>query len=165
MAKKFPFFHQLESMDCGATCLRMIARHYDRYYSLEYLRELTHMGKQGVSLLEISDAAEAIGNAGGTIRIEVTDLGPNVTLRVTDDGPGIPDDVVDHIFDPFFTTKAAGEGTGLGLAVCRKIVDAQGGSLDYQPNPEGGATFLVTLCAAAGAEDDSGEGAEPPADL
>ena len=61
MAKKFPFFHQLERMDCGATCLRMIARHYNRYYSLEYLRELTYMGKQGVSLLEISDAAEVIG--------------------------------------------------------------------------------------------------------
>lgn len=61
MAKKFPFFHQLERVDCGATCLRMIARHYDRYYSLEYLRELTYMGKQGVSLLEISDAAEGIG--------------------------------------------------------------------------------------------------------
>lgn len=61
MAKKFPFFHQLERVDCGATCLRMIARYYDRYYSLEYLRELTYMGKQGVSLLEISDAAEGIG--------------------------------------------------------------------------------------------------------
>lgn len=48
-------------MDCGATCLRMIARHFGRYYSLEYLRELTYMGKQGVSLLGISDAAEHIG--------------------------------------------------------------------------------------------------------
>jgi len=48
-------------MDCGATCLRMISRHFGRYYSLEYLRELTYMGKQGVSLLGISDAAEHIG--------------------------------------------------------------------------------------------------------
>ncbi len=48
-------------MDCGATCLRMVARHYGRYYSLDFLRELTYLGKQGVSLLGISDAAEHIG--------------------------------------------------------------------------------------------------------
>lgn len=61
MIKDFPFFQQLESMDCGATCLRMVARYHGRYYSLEYLRELTRTGKQGVSLLEISDAAEYLG--------------------------------------------------------------------------------------------------------
>lgn len=48
-------------MDCGATCLRMVARYFGRYYSLDYLRELTYMGKQGVTLLGISDAAEHIG--------------------------------------------------------------------------------------------------------
>ncbi len=61
MSGNFPFYHQLDAMDCGATCLRMIARHFGRYYSLEYLRELTYMGKQGVDLLGISDAAEHIG--------------------------------------------------------------------------------------------------------
>ena len=80
MAKKFPFFHQLESMDCGATCLRMIARHYDRYYSLEYLRELTHMGKQGVSLLEISDAAEAIGMQTLGVSVEFDRLYDDIPL-------------------------------------------------------------------------------------
>lgn len=61
MPKHFPFYQQLDAMDCGATCLRMIARYFGRFYSLEYLRELTYMGKQGVSLLGISDAAEHIG--------------------------------------------------------------------------------------------------------
>ncbi len=61
MPREFPFYQQLDAMDCGATCLRMIARHYGRYYSLEQLRELTYMGKQGVTLLGISDAAEHIG--------------------------------------------------------------------------------------------------------
>ena len=59
--KSFPFYKQLDAMDCGAACLRMIARHYGRFYSLENLRELTYLGKQGVSLLGISDAAEQIG--------------------------------------------------------------------------------------------------------
>ena len=61
MPKNFPFYKQLDSMDCGATCLRMIARHYGRFYSLEYLRELTFVGKDGVALIDIADAAEKIG--------------------------------------------------------------------------------------------------------
>ena len=61
MARNFPFYKQHDAMDCGATCLRMIARYYGRFYSLEYLRNLTHQRKEGVSLLEISDAAEHIG--------------------------------------------------------------------------------------------------------
>ena len=61
MAKKFPFYQQLDAMDCGATCLRMIAKYHGRHYSLEHLRELTFMDREGVSILGISDAAEAIG--------------------------------------------------------------------------------------------------------
>ncbi|MCB0706213.1 MAG: peptidase domain-containing ABC transporter [Saprospiraceae bacterium] len=61
MPKTFPFYKQHDAMDCGATCLRMVARHYGRFYSLEYLRQLTHQRKEGVSLLEISDAADHIG--------------------------------------------------------------------------------------------------------
>ncbi|RMG84444.1 MAG: peptidase domain-containing ABC transporter [Bacteroidetes bacterium] len=61
MARKFKFYKQLETMDCGATCLRMIARYYGRYYSLEYLRGLTHQSVEGTSLLGISDAAEHLG--------------------------------------------------------------------------------------------------------
>jgi ATP-binding cassette, subfamily B, bacterial len=60
-AKKFPFYKQLDAMDCGATCLRMVAKHYGRAYSLEFLREITHLDREGVSLLDISDAAEQIG--------------------------------------------------------------------------------------------------------
>ncbi len=61
MPKSYPFYKQLDSMDCGATCLRMVARHYGRFYSLEYLRDITYVDRQGVSLLGISDAAEHIG--------------------------------------------------------------------------------------------------------
>lgn len=61
MAKDFPFYKQLDETDCGAACLRMIARYYGKFYSLEYLRDLTFVDRQGVSMLGISDAAEAIG--------------------------------------------------------------------------------------------------------
>ena len=61
MSKKFPFYKQHDEMDCGAACLRMIARHYGRFYSLEYIRELSYVDKLGVSLTSISDAAEQLG--------------------------------------------------------------------------------------------------------
>lgn len=74
MPKRFPFYQQLDEMDCGATCLRMVARHYGRFYSLESLRELTHMGKQGVTMLGISDAAESIGFQSLAVKITYDQL-------------------------------------------------------------------------------------------
>ncbi len=58
---RFPFFQQYDAMDCGPTCLRMIAAFYGKNYSLQQLRKLAHITREGVSLLGISDAAEAIG--------------------------------------------------------------------------------------------------------
>ena len=59
--KNIPFYRQTDSMDCGPTCLRMIAHYYGKKYSLATLREKSYLDKQGVSMLGISDAAEAIG--------------------------------------------------------------------------------------------------------
>lgn len=61
MHNKFPSYTQLDAMDCGPTCLRMIARHYGKHYSLETLRERSFITREGVSMLGISDAAEHIG--------------------------------------------------------------------------------------------------------
>jgi ATP-binding cassette subfamily B protein len=57
----FPYYKQLDAMDCGPSCLRMIARYYGKNYSLENLRERCFLSRAGVSLLGISDAAESIG--------------------------------------------------------------------------------------------------------
>lgn len=61
MSKSFPFYRQHDTMDCGATSLRMIAKYYGKNYSLETLREKTYITREGVSLLGISEAAEKIG--------------------------------------------------------------------------------------------------------
>lgn len=58
---KFPFYHQLDAMDCGPTCLRMIARYYGKSYSVQSLRQRSSITREGVSLLGISDAADSIG--------------------------------------------------------------------------------------------------------
>ena len=59
--KKFPSYIQLDAMDCGPTCLRMIAKYYGKHYSLETLRRQSFITRKGVSMLGISDAAEHIG--------------------------------------------------------------------------------------------------------
>ncbi len=56
----FPYYHQLDAMDCGPTCLRMIAKHYGKHYTLETLRQHSFITREGVSMLEISDVAEHI---------------------------------------------------------------------------------------------------------
>ena len=70
---------------------------------------------------------------------------PRTHVRFIDNGPGIPPEVMPHIFEPFFTTKEVGKGTGLGLAVCDRIVHQYGGRIWAQNNPGGGATFTVEL--------------------
>ncbi len=57
----FTHYKQHEQMDCGPTCLRMVAKHFGRVFSIQKLREATQIGKEGVSLLGISEAAESIG--------------------------------------------------------------------------------------------------------
>ena len=58
---EFPLFKQLDSMDCGPSCLRMIAKYYGKSYTLQSLRSKSFITKSGVSMLGISDAAESIG--------------------------------------------------------------------------------------------------------
>ena len=67
-----------------------------------------------------------------------------VELAVADDGPGIRPEERERIFEPFFSTKGS-RGTGLGLAVTKKITEALGGSIDVQSTPGKGATFTLSL--------------------
>ncbi|MFK7987682.1 MAG: sensor histidine kinase [Sandaracinaceae bacterium] len=90
------------------------------------------------------NAADAMDSE-GTIRLEVSADDTHVELAVSDTGPGIDPAIADHLFDPFVTTKPAGEGTGLGLAVCHTLVEQLGGSLDAENAEEGGARFTVRL--------------------
>ena len=73
--------------------------------------------------------------------------GGNLALEVHDDGPGVPEALRERIFDPFFTTRP--DGTGLGLAVCARIVAAHGGDIRVGTGPQGGACFIVQLPVAA----------------
>lgn len=70
---------------------------------------------------------------------------PILLLEISDNGPGMPETIVDHIFEPFFTTRPAGEGSGLGLSICRRIINDLGGNIRVATAPGAGAVFTIEL--------------------
>jgi len=106
----------------------------------------------------LTNAHHAVREAPGPRRITVTTraAGERVVIEVGDSGPGISPELRERVFDPFFTTKPVGEGTGLGLPLCRGIVVSHGGTISLADSTAG-ATFRVDL--PVGAAPDT-----PPAD-
>ena len=97
---------------------------------------------QQVLINLFTNAAQAMP-AGGRITVIGEAIGgTGARLRVHDDGPGIPAEARYRIFEALFTTKA--KGSGLGLALCRRIVEAHGGSIDLEPS-NGGASFAIAI--------------------
>jgi signal transduction histidine kinase len=94
-------------------------------------------------LLNALDATEQ----GGQIHLAVRqDEGEAVVrLEVEDDGRGVPAEFRDRLFQPYSTTKP--RGTGLGLYVCRQMIEEHGGTIRYEPREEGGSRFVVSLPA------------------
>jgi PAS domain S-box-containing protein len=88
------------------------------------------------------------GEAENSIRVSLRSQGDQVVAEVADDGPGIAPELLGRIFDPFFTTKPVGVGTGLGLPICRGIVQTHGGEITVDSKPGHGATFTLTFPAS-----------------
>jgi signal transduction histidine kinase len=91
----------------------------------------------------IKNAIDAMPN-GGTLTVGTRIAGREVLIRFEDTGIGLPEEM-DRIFEPFFTTKPPGKGTGLGLAVCKDIIEKYNGRIVPEPRPEGGAIFTVRI--------------------
>ncbi len=92
----------------------------------------------------VLNGADAAG-PGGHVRIEAFGAAGGVRLSVTDDGPGVASEVQGRLFEPFVTTKEVGKGTGLGLAVCRGLVEAAGGTIELDSSVPRGARFVLEL--------------------
>lgn len=106
-----------------------------------------HEGPLGQVVVNlVLNAAHALQGAPAP-RIEVSRRveGEQVVWTVSDNGPNIAPEHQSHVFDPFFTTKPPGEGTGLGLAVSRSLMERMGGDLLLRPQRESGAAFEVVL--------------------
>ncbi|MGH3100263.1 MAG: sensor histidine kinase, partial [Thermoleophilia bacterium] len=100
--------------------------------------------------------------AGSPVQVVARQDGDRIELRVVDHGPGIPVPERERVFDQFYRLKGGGkrpEGTGMGLAICRGIVQAHGGDLQVETTRGGGATFVLTLPALPRRTPPQGEGA------
>jgi signal transduction histidine kinase/endonuclease YncB( thermonuclease family) len=91
----------------------------------------------------LQNALHAMGGE-GMLKVQTLQQGHTVVISFTDSGPGIPAHLHERVFAPFFTTKNQGEGSGLGLHICRKIVTRHGGQITVSSVP-GSTTFQVVL--------------------
>ena len=97
------------------------------------------------------NARQAMTKSGGTLSVQGRgDRDEWVVVEISDTGCGIQSDMVDKIFDPFVSTKTQAKqpdqkGTGLGLMVCKDIIEKHGGTIDVQSKPGAGTTFIIRL--------------------
>jgi signal transduction histidine kinase len=101
-------------------------------------------------LINAAQAVPRDGAARNVIRLGVRHDGHHAVAEVEDNGPGIAPELRARLFEPFFTTKPPSEGSGLGLSICRGIVEMHGGSIEVESTP-GRALFRVRLPGAAAA--------------
>jgi two-component system, LuxR family, sensor histidine kinase DctS len=103
---------------------------------------LLNLARNGIQAMEEDDTLPLHQR---TLRLEVRQTSERwVTFRLIDHGPGIPEAVARQVFTPFFSTKP--EGMGIGLAMCRTVIEQHGGALDFSPGPDGrGTAFRFTL--------------------
>jgi signal transduction histidine kinase len=94
----------------------------------------------------MTNAAQAIGDAAGTITITLASVGAEgARLSIADTGCGMDDATVNRVFEPFFTTRPVGGGSGLGLAVAHGIIASHQGRIKVRSKPGAGSEFEVIL--------------------
>ncbi|MCM2359070.1 MAG: ATP-binding protein [Geobacteraceae bacterium] len=109
----------------------------------EGLRVSGNPDRLGQVLLNLAKNALQAMSDGGALSVTATASGPYIVITVSDTGHGITAEHMERIFEPFFTTKA--RGTGLGLALCKKIVDEHGGKISVASEPGKGTSVVINL--------------------
>jgi two-component system sensor kinase FixL len=127
----------------GAAALDIdVARHIAPKLPLA-LVDRTQIQQVLVNLIRNAIEAIADGERRELILTAARSDGDTIGITVADSGPGISDDVVSRLFQPFVTTKR--QNMGLGLSICRSIVEAHGGQLWHEPGASGGTVFRFTV--------------------
>ncbi|WP_404334760.1 sensor histidine kinase [Sphingomonas sp. MMS12-HWE2-04] len=157
-AKRDPLTTPLALADLLDEAVRFVRHELDREAIVLRLPTLSSLGLVDVDRVQLQqvlvnllmNAIQALRRAETSapeISIGATRAGDRIRIEIQDNGPGIPPELHERIFEEFFTTRP--EGLGLGLRICRSIVDAHGGTIEAQERDDGtGARFVVTLPAA-----------------
>ena len=126
----------LEVFDEDAITFQHDEKEIDLLFDPSYLvRIITNLVKNSLQAVPVRQKPKVV------VTVEKKDT--VVLICVKDNGTGVPDEIADKLFEPKFTTKSS--GSGLGLPMVYKIVEEYNGSIRFRNNPEGGATFIVTL--------------------
>lgn len=146
------------------------ARKYDAQIKLDIPNDLPNMRADGLLLEQLllnlvkngMEAGSASEDRTITVRVRHLQKPEANVLRfeVEDHGPGVSDEEKERLFDAFYTTKT--EGMGMGLNICRSIVELHGGHLAVKDTPGGGATFVFTVPALGQPEEPSDAPADAP---
>jgi signal transduction histidine kinase len=129
---------------CRATLEARQVRLVQRFEAPDITVLADEAALQRVFVNLIANAVQASpSSAAVTVHVTGGREGRPVEVRVADEGVGLPEAMIGKIFDPFFTTKES--GTGLGLTIAHRLVEAHGGSLTARNRPGGGAEFVVVL--------------------
>ena len=91
------------------------------------------------------NAIQALGSQAGTITLSEKTDGDLIVIEIADDGPGMSEEIARRVFEPFFTTKGSGEGSGMGLSLCYKLIAEHQGWIDLTTAPGKGACFSIHL--------------------
>ena len=139
--------HDTAALVAPQTSMKDVSLEIDVYPDLPEVR-LSREHMVQVLLNLVLNAGDA-GGAGARVTVRATPSETGVTVQVEDDGPGVDEKVRDQLFEPFVTTKEVGKGTGLGLAVCRGLVEAVGGTIALDESFVDGARFVIELPRAS----------------
>ncbi len=140
------------------SCLRVAAneiRHRGRLVrAFEHVPHVTGTDAGLAQLFStlIVNAAQSLDEGSvesNEVRVVVRAEAGHVVIEVQDTGRGVPPELASRVFDPFFTTRAVGEGAGLGLSICHRIVQDHGGTISLRARPDRGTIFEVRLPAAS----------------
>lgn len=106
-----------------------------------------HITQVFINLILNAEQAMRDGAKGDSIRVttRLAAKGAGVEIIVEDNGPGVPDNIRGRVFEPFFTTKDVGEGTGIGLALCHRIIQSHNGQITLSGGAGGGSLFRIIL--------------------
>jgi two-component system sensor kinase FixL len=125
--------------ECGVTVRLQAAARLPAVLvdKIQIQQVIVNLMRNAVEAMEQSQRREL------TLEAALTAGGGAVIVRIVDTGPGLAPDVANRLFQPFVTTKP--QGMGVGLSICRSIVEGHGGTLVAEPNPGGGTVFSFTL--------------------
>ncbi len=143
-----PCVLEINSNEIKQVVLNLVANALDAIEDIS--RQVNRRPRLSGSSLASMPNSEVYSAAVGRLEIRLNEFTDHVELEFQDTGCGMSADVLRRIFDPFFTTKPTGQGTGLGLPICHRIVTEHGGRLAAaSPGADCGSTFRLSLPRAA----------------